>query len=104
VSVCYLGAVAAPGVAIVWSLCGSSMAYIIAFILPAACYIRVMHIRRVQLETESETTTTTPPGSAAAAWTVWSWILLLFSVVCAMACTTQTIYTMFFFSSSKEAS
>eukprot|EP00550_Attheya_septentrionalis_P004188 CAMPEP_0198299750 /NCGR_PEP_ID=MMETSP1449-20131203/45667_1 /TAXON_ID=420275 /ORGANISM="Attheya septentrionalis, Strain CCMP2084" /LENGTH=556 /DNA_ID=CAMNT_0044001385 /DNA_START=92 /DNA_END=1759 /DNA_ORIENTATION=+ len=68
VSVCYLGAVAAPGVAIVWSLCGSSMAYIIAFILPAACYIRVMHIRRVQLETESETTTTTPPGSAAAAW------------------------------------
>jgi hypothetical protein len=89
VSVCYLGAVAAPGVAIVWSLCGSSMAYIIAFILPAACYIRVMR----QPQILQDETTMTP-----SAWIFWSWILLIFSVLCAMACTTQTIYTTFFFS------
>lgn len=44
---CYWGAVRAPGVAFVWSLCGSSMAFLIAFILPAACYIQI-HKNRQQ--------------------------------------------------------
>jgi hypothetical protein len=75
---CYLGAVVAPGVAVVWSLCGSSMAFLIAFLLPAACY--------VELERKK--------GRAALPWTYWnmfSWFLIAFSIVGGTACTWQTI-------------
>eukprot|EP00523_Entomoneis_sp_CCMP467_P006206 CAMPEP_0168728308 /NCGR_PEP_ID=MMETSP0724-20121128/5617_1 /TAXON_ID=265536 /ORGANISM="Amphiprora sp., Strain CCMP467" /LENGTH=436 /DNA_ID=CAMNT_0008775149 /DNA_START=65 /DNA_END=1372 /DNA_ORIENTATION=+ len=41
VVVCYIGAVAARGVAIVWSLCGCSMGFLISFILPSACFIAI---------------------------------------------------------------
>ena len=33
-STCYLAAIRVPGVAVVWSVCGSSLAFLIAFILP----------------------------------------------------------------------
>jgi hypothetical protein len=36
---CYIGATKVDGVAIIWSLIGSSLAFVIAFILPFACFI-----------------------------------------------------------------
>jgi len=74
---CYLGAVAAPGVAIVWSLCGSSMAFLIAFILPAACYLRIQ--RKTQRSHRNRS------------MIAFSWILLFVSLGAAIACTIQTI-------------
>jgi len=79
-STCYIAAVYAPGVGIVWSVCGSSMAFIIAFILPAACYIK-LRCQKVG------------HGNYRI---VASWFLLIFSIVGALACTTQTIWRIFF--------
>ena len=73
---CYFGAVAAPDVARVWSLCGSSMAFLIAFILPSACYL--------ELQRRS-------PSHDNKVWIVFSWALLVFSVISAIACTIQTL-------------
>jgi amino acid permease len=80
---CYLGAVAAPGVAIVWNLCGSFMAYLIGFILPTACYLELQ--RKVAVF---------PPGKNFI-WRIISWILLLLSIVAAVACTSETAVTLF---------
>jgi amino acid permease len=79
---CYLGAVMAPGVAIVWSLCGSSMAFLIAFFLPAACYVK--------LEKRGSATDSSATNSCIY-WKVFSWFLITFSIVGGAACTTQTI-------------
>jgi amino acid permease len=76
--ICFIASIRVPGVAFVWSLCGSSMAFLIAFILPAACYLQ---IQRVHPEMEEKS-----PG-----WTYFSWFLLLSSVVSSIACTIQTI-------------
>lgn len=66
----YLGAVVTPGVAIVWSLCGSSMAFLIAFILPAACYLEI--------------------GKVDTTYRTFSFALLVFAVLGATACSVQT--------------
>jgi hypothetical protein len=79
---CYLGAVLAPGVAIVWSLCGSSMAFLIAFLLPAACYVELEKKRRASNSSDTKPWTY---------WKVFSWFLIAFSIVGGTACTTQTI-------------
>jgi amino acid permease len=81
---CYLGAVAAPGVAIVWNLCGSFMAYLIGFILPTACYLELQ--RKVVVF---------PPDKKNFGWRIISWILLLLSIVAAVACTSETAVTLF---------
>lgn len=86
VSTCYVGAVAAPGVAFVWSICGSSMAFLIAFIFPAMCYIKVRakhkgHFNRRILA---------------------SWLMLGFAIVGCAACTVQTLWRMFFLSSDSN--
>jgi len=78
--VCYTAAVAAPGVAVVWSLCGSGMAFAIAFVLPAACFLRIQ--RKFS-----------PSGvQSPAAWTALSWALLLGGALAAVVCTFQTTY------------
>lgn len=74
VVVTYLGAVVAPGVAIVWSLCGSSMAFLISFILPAACYLEIDKM-----------------GS----YKVFSLVLLAFAILGATSCTIQTTIGIF---------
>lgn len=79
VSVAYLGATKAPSVALVWSICGSSMAFIIAFILPAACYIKLRHERKGHTHRIL----------------VASWVLLILSVIGAIACTVQTFWRIF---------
>jgi len=42
VLICYITAIKVPGVAIVWSLCGSCMAFGIAFALPCAFYLQIL--------------------------------------------------------------
>jgi hypothetical protein len=79
VFVAYVGATKAPGVAAVWSVCGSSMAFIIAFILPTACYIKLRHVRKGHTHRII----------------MASWVLLVLSVMGAIACTAQTFWRFF---------
>lgn len=74
ITVAYVGAIAVPGVAIVWSICGSFMAIIIAFFIPSACYLKIRHKRGIN------------PRIIGAA------CLLVFSGVACVACTAQTVW------------
>jgi amino acid permease len=76
VLVTYSIAVAVPGVAVVWSLCGSCMAFLVAFILPAAYFLKIT--QREHLE------------SANHCRTLFCILLLGISAVSAVACTLQT--------------
>eukprot|EP00934_Nitzschia_sp_Nitz4_P003401 Nitzschia sp. Nitz4//scaffold14_size191712//109472//110839//NITZ4_001730-RA/size191712-processed-gene-0.276-mRNA-1//1//CDS//3329536948//3391//frame0 len=73
---CYIAAVKVPGIAFVWSLCGSSMAYMIAFTLPAACYLQLQR----------------QPGweEPSRIWVVFAWFLVVASILASIACTWQT--------------
>lgn len=76
VALCFIGAALAPSVATVWSLCGSSMAFVISFLLPAACYLQIQRRER------------DPDGLV---WRMFSWFLVGFSIIGSIACTIQTI-------------
>lgn len=78
-AVCYIGAVAAPGVATVWSICGCMMAFIIAFILPALIYVKIRVAKKGHCD----------------ARVLSSWTLFAISVVGAIMCTVQTIWRLF---------
>lgn len=78
----YAAAAAVPGVAVVWSLCGSSMAFLIAFILPAAYFLQISRREHVV-------------ESHHRGRIVFCWVLLVVSVVGAVACTLQTVLQMF---------
>ena len=78
-SIAFFGASFAPGVASVWSICGSGLAFIIAFILPSSCYIKIRH---KQKEREDKLV-------------ILSWFLLAFATVSAIACTLQTLWGFF---------
>jgi len=82
VTICYIFAIAAPGVAVVWSICGSSMAFLIAFIIPCACYIEIRQFK------------------AGVSWynskILGSWFLLIFSTIGAIACTVQTVWRLLY--------
>jgi amino acid permease len=78
---CYAGASQAESVAVVWSLCGSSMAFLIAFILPTAYYLVIQRREHV-------------PNSRA--WVIFCWILLPVACLSAVACTIQTVARMVF--------
>jgi amino acid permease len=78
VCTCYVGAVAAPGVAVVLSLCGSGMAFLIAFILPCTCYLRIAQ-KYSELPREPVQTL------------MFAWVLLVVSTLAAVACTVQTL-------------
>ena len=69
----YVMAVAVPGVGVVWSIAGSSMAMIIGFIIPCACYLKIRSKKRIN------------PRSIGA------FLLLLFSIVASIQCTVRTI-------------
>lgn len=75
---CYLVAIHVPGVAIVWSLVGSSMAFLIAFILPSACYIKIQQDSHFSND-ESE------------AWLWFAKGLFVMAVVAVFACFSQSI-------------
>ena len=69
----YIMAVGVPGVGVVWSIVGSSMAIIIGFIIPAACYLKIRSKKSIN------------PRSIGAS------VLLVFSIVMSVECTTRTI-------------
>jgi amino acid permease len=73
VGFCYMAAISVPGVGFVYSLCGSSMAILIAFIIPTSCYLKIRKHKRRNLRSVS------------------AWVLLLISVVVAPVCTHQAI-------------
>jgi len=69
----YIGAVAVPGVGIVWSVCGSSMSLIIGFFIPAVCYLKIRSKKRMN------------PRSVGA------WSMAIFSVLASIICTSYII-------------
>ena len=69
----YICAVAVPGVGIVWRICGSSMALIIGFFIPAACYLKIRSRKKIN------------PRSIAA------WTMTVFSVVASIVCTLHVV-------------
>lgn len=71
----FLGAIKAPSLAIIWNFCGPTLAFLISFLLPAACYLEIQ--RR-------------EPGTHFLTG-LFAWFLIIFSVVAAIACTIQTI-------------
>lgn len=73
VGVCYSFAISVPGVGFVWSLAGSSMAILVAFVVPTACYLRIRQHKRVN------------PRSISA------WALLIVSCIAAPICTQQAL-------------
>lgn len=78
VTICYFVAIRVPGVAFVWSLCGSAMAFLIAFFLPAACYL--------QIQREY------PKDEDNSKWWAWfSWFLVISSLMSSVVCTIQTV-------------
>jgi len=76
VSVCYVAAVLAPGVAIVWDIAGSSLAFLIQFIIPSACFIKL------KLRT----------GHRASRNLTLAWALLAFAVIMTVLCSVQTAW------------
>lgn len=79
--VCYLGAVAVSGVAVVWSFIGSSMAFCIGFILPCGCFVVI----------ESVVPTVAEGGDRQCKWVRIAWAILVFSIVGAAVCTINSI-------------
>ena len=78
VLVCYIFAVLAPGVAIVWDIAGSSMAFLIQFIIPSVCYIRLKN------------KILGPKG--AMTWNLAAaWVLLVVATIGAILCTSVVI-------------
>jgi len=72
---CYVAAVLAPGVAIVWDISGSSMVFLIQFIIPGACYIKLkLRSRPDELSRNL----------------VLAWCLLIFALIMALLCTSLT--------------
>mmetsp|Transcript_19208 Transcript_19208/g.46360 ORF Transcript_19208/g.46360 Transcript_19208/m.46360 type:complete len:585 (-) Transcript_19208:968-2722(-) len=85
VTICYVTAVRIPGgVATVWSIIGCFMGYLLAFILPAACYIMIE--RRFPKHAEMN----------IPSWTWFSWALLLFATFVSILCTIETVQRLFF--------
>lgn len=80
---CYAIAKHVPGVEVVWSLCGSFMAFLIAFFLPAACYLQIQRGNFPNARNES------------LAWTWFSWVLLVASTIGAVVCTIHTTMRLF---------
>lgn len=76
VLVCYIAAVLSPGVAVVWDIAGSSMAFLIQFIVPTACYIKLKFWSGQKHLSKN---------------LVLAWALLVFAVVMTVVCTTQTL-------------
>eukprot|EP00977_Amphora_coffeiformis_P018545 scaffold6566_cov125-Amphora_coffeaeformis.AAC.11 len=72
----YIMAVAVPGVGVVWSIAGSSIAIIIGFIIPSACYLKIRSKKSVN------------PRSVGAV------ALLVFSIFISIDCTIRTIQSL----------
>ena len=79
--VCYLGATSISGVAVVWSFIGSSMAFVIAFILPFGCFVVL----------ESVVPPVAEGGDRRERWVSLAWAMLLLSIIGAVVCTVNNL-------------
>jgi len=77
-SSCYLAACFCPGVSTVWSICGSSLGFIIAYILPSACYLKVRQRRK-----------------GFNSRVVGAWVMLIVSSLGMVLCTVQATARLF---------
>jgi amino acid permease len=75
---CYMVAIRVPGVAVVWSILGCSLGYLIAFILPCVCYLRIQ--KRYPSHTLD-----------SKGWVWFSWILSMTSVAAMLVCTAEAV-------------
>jgi amino acid permease len=73
----YTAAVLVPGVSVIWSICGSSMAVWIAFIVPTACFLKIREHKGLTIQA------------------CGAWILLLFSLVAMVICTQEAVKNAF---------
>jgi amino acid permease len=73
VAACYVAAIKVPGVAFVWSICGSATALLIGFIIPPACYLQIRKHKRFNERK------------------FVSWFLLFISCVAAVVCTKRAL-------------
>jgi len=78
---CYMVAVRVPGVAIVWAVGGCTLGYLVAFILPCSCYLKLYKRNPDH-----------PLSSNSLAW--FSRILIVISVVATVVCTAETVKDM----------
>ena len=70
----FFTAVSVPGVAVVWSVLGSSLGMVIGFIIPCACYLKIRG-KKGMMRNKS----------------IGAMALLIFSIVVAILCTVQTL-------------
>ncbi|GMI23358.1 hypothetical protein TeGR_g4161 [Tetraparma gracilis] len=71
--ICYFAATSVPGVSTVWSICGSSLGIIIAYILPSLCYLKIRSRKAMNVRL------------------VGAWMLLVVSVFLMIVCTAQAV-------------
>jgi len=74
ISMAFFVAVSVPGVAVVWSVLGSSLGMIIGFIIPSACYLKIREKKGIYRRTNFA-----------------AMVLLIFSITIAVICTGQTV-------------
>lgn len=82
ISTCYLGAVAVNGVDVVWSFIGSSMAFVIAFILPSGSFIAIENSLQMLAD----------GGGLQNKSIKIAWMILIFSVIGAFVCTLNSVF------------
>lgn len=82
ITTCYLGAVAVNGVDVVWSFIGSSMAFVIAFILPCGSFIAIENSLRMFANIG---------GERRSASVKVAWVILIFSIIGAIVCTINSL-------------
>ena len=70
---CYFFATAVPGVSTVWSICGSSLGFVVAYILPSACYLKIRSRRKGHFNVRI----------------LGAWLMLFFSIAGCAACSYQ---------------
>lgn len=73
IALCFYFAVSVPGVGVVWSIVGSSMAIVTGFVIPCACYLKIRSRKGIN------------PRSFG------SWLLLIFSIGAAIVCSNETM-------------
>jgi amino acid permease len=75
---CYMVAIRVPGIAIVWSILGCSLGYLVAYILPCVCYLKIQ--KRYPAHALKNNS-----------WVWFARILLVTSIVATVVCTAETL-------------
>ena len=73
---CFVSATFCPGVSTVWSICGSSLGFIIAYIIPSACYIKLRQWKKGFFNPRI----------------LGAWVMLIFSTFLMISCSYQAVH------------